>query len=129
YSTFRGQAGLLDGGITQEEMQAFYMDFRDFGVDLQLFDPRVDNAGHRSFQEANLFTYTGNGLQRLSEVSSPRDAMMSYPEGMEYLLFMLSGGAMGRAVYKGLMDPDQGVCYKSSLNAPISAHGYPMIER
>ncbi|MGE3386954.1 MAG: hypothetical protein AB7K41_09520 [Bdellovibrionales bacterium] len=128
YSTYRGKVGLFDGGITDEEMQAFYMDFREIGVDMQLFDPRTDNAGYRSYQEANMFTYTGNGLQRLSEVKDPKDAMMSYPEGMEYLLFILSGGAMGRAIYTGMMS-EHGLCESVSRNAPISVHGYRMVER
>lgn len=67
-------------GILKEGLNQWYSDFKDFGVDLQVFDPRTKDMNSR-FVEANFFTFAGNGDER-----------MQYQETFEYLHFLFSAG-------------------------------------
>lgn len=72
----------LDISVLKEEgMVQWYADFKDFGVETKLFDPRTLNAGAKSFLEANLFTYNGNG-----------DKNVDYRELMQFVNMLFSGG-------------------------------------
>lgn len=129
YSSYRSGDGPLLTGVSAEELQAFYLDFRDFGVDLQLFDPHAERSGIRAFREANMFTYSGNGVpMRGAKFSGLKDLLLP-TEAMEYLAFVYSASSLGREVYKGMMDPDNGVCFGASRNAPMGDHDYRMVER
>lgn len=129
YSSFRGNDGIFATGMTAEDMQAFYMDLRDFGVDLGLFDPRSAQAGVRAFREANMFTYSGNGTLMAGEKPSRLEHFLEPIEAMEFLAFVYSGGNTGRAMYLGMMDETRGRCVAESRNAPASVHAYSMISR
>lgn len=67
--------------LNEKNLVDWYDDFRPFGVEVKLFDPRSSNSGSRSFLEANLFTYAGNG-----------DDKMDYTETMQYVSMLFSGG-------------------------------------
>ncbi|MFZ3231610.1 MAG: hypothetical protein WA160_15485 [Pseudobdellovibrio sp.] len=67
--------------ITESGLVKWYSEFKQFGVDVKLFDPRTDNAGAKSFKEANLFTYSGNG-----------DDKINYLEAVQYLNILTSAG-------------------------------------
>lgn len=67
--------------VSEKELMRFYDDFRAFGIAIHAFDPRSVNSGSRSFNEANLFTYSGNG-----------DDKMDFAEGFELISFLVSGG-------------------------------------
>lgn len=67
--------------ITKDSLIEWYDDFRDLGLDLKAFDPRSANSGSRSFLEANLFTYHGNG-----------DEFMDQAETYEFVSFLFSAG-------------------------------------
>lgn len=47
--------------ISEAGLKDWYSDFNELGIDMKAFDPRSGNSGSRSFQEANFFTYSGNG--------------------------------------------------------------------
>lgn len=71
--------------LTSDGLVDWYSDFRDIGIELKMFDPRQKNTGAKSFLEANLFTYSGDG-----------NDTMSFYESIQYLNMITSGG--GRTV-------------------------------
>jgi hypothetical protein len=71
-----GQANLL-----QADLDRWYADFQDIGHELKAFDPRTKNQSLSSFMEANFFTLSGNG-----------DEKMSFTESFEYISFLFSAG-------------------------------------
>ncbi len=104
---FRGyaeQAGSRigwDSGITIKEMERFYADFRELGIDLWLVDSRNPNMGGRDFTSANLFTYSADGLEL--DQSSPKGRLRMV-EAMELFSFLFSGGEMAKDFYSTLSD-------------------------
>lgn len=103
---FRGYAeqsvGLLiwGAGVTSDELQKFYEDFRGIAIDLRLADERNTNTGSRAFMEGNLFTYSANGLP--DEVDRGKKARLDYVEAIELFSFLYSGGLMANAMYQEL---------------------------
>lgn len=69
-------ATINEGGLVK-----WYSEFKQFGVQAKLFDPRTVNAGAKSFKEANLFTYSANG-----------DDKLDYLEAVQYLNILVSAG-------------------------------------
>ncbi|AZZ36508.1 hypothetical protein CIK05_06800 [Bdellovibrio sp. qaytius] len=59
----------------------WYADFKDFAIEIKLFDPRATDNGADNFTQADLFTYSGNG-----------DNMLSYQEILQFVNMLLSGG-------------------------------------
>lgn len=75
--------------INESGLVKWYAEFKAFGVDAKLFDPRTGNAGAKSFKEANLFTYAANG-----------DEKMNYLETVQYLNILVSAGGTSFAEFK-----------------------------
>lgn len=101
---FRGysQSGSTAGwqtGITSEEMQRFYLDFRTLMIDLNLSDPRSDSSGSHAFVEGNLFTYSADGLRPADDLSGK----LTFVETMEMTAFLWSGGLLSKQFYKKLI--------------------------
>src|SRR5690242_19664308 len=97
---FRGYAEdgshwFWNSGIKSEEMQKFYEDIRDLGMDLGVIDKRNCNSGSRAFIEGKLFTYASLGLDS--------SGMMSSVEAMEYFASLFSGGSTGEDFYEQLL--------------------------
>jgi hypothetical protein len=90
---FRLKGVPMNAGLPQEALQTFYKDFREMGIDLGILDSRVPNAGARTFMEAKIFTYLGNGL----DANHP---LLSYAQAIEEGAFLFSGGEMSRDLYK-----------------------------
>ncbi|WP_413291032.1 hypothetical protein [Bdellovibrio sp. HCB337] len=67
--------------MSQAGLELWYKDFNQLGTDLKAFDPRSDNAGARSFNEANFFTFNGNG-----------DSIMNFHETFDFVSFLVAGG-------------------------------------
>lgn len=67
--------------MTQQGLELWYQDFNQLGTDLKAFDPRSGNAGERSFNEANFFTYNGNG-----------DSVMDFNETFDFVSLLIAGG-------------------------------------
>lgn len=62
-------------------MIKWYAEFKQFGIDTKMLDPRVANAGISSLKAGNLFTRSGEGNNTLS-----------FKEAFEYLSTLVSGG-------------------------------------
>lgn len=69
------------GAISKEGLISWYEDFKNIGLDLKAFDPRSANAGGRSFLEANFFTFSGDG-----------DDKMDLRETFEFVSVLMSAG-------------------------------------
>ncbi len=86
-----------ESGLTTLEMERFYDDFREIGIDLGFVDPRNVKTGSRVFIEGNLFTYSADGLNPEATDSSGK---MKYVEAMELLAFLYSGGNLALNLYE-----------------------------
>lgn len=67
--------------LTEADLVKWYEEFKPYGIETKIFDPRSINTGSRSFKEANLFAYSGDGNDR-----------MNYFETVQYLNILASGG-------------------------------------
>lgn len=99
--------------LSAQELQNLYLDLKPIGVELGLMDPRSENAGFRSFIEANLFTYISDGLDE--------PASMSFEEGMLFLSYLWSGSQLSHKIYTKL----EQVC----RHGPEDVRGQPKIDR
>ncbi len=86
----------LEAGIARDRFEAFYKDFRDFGIDIGLLDSRTFNAGERTFKEAKIFTYLADGMDDQAH------RLLSYAQGIQEGAFLYSGGELSRDLYKRL---------------------------
>lgn len=57
-----------NGQLNVYQMKQWYNDFSSLGIELNVFDPRSTGTPERSFQEANLFTFHGNGNEWIDTV-------------------------------------------------------------
>lgn len=97
-----------DSSITEDQLQEFYEDIRDLGIDLKKVDDRNRKAGRRAFLEGNLFTYAADGVQ--SDLSNRSLIKMS--EVVELLGFLYSGGEISGGLYDDLAK----LCEKGELD-------------
>ena len=79
------------GGLTVDELDHVYWDFRSFAVKLGILDPTTTMSGLKRFQEANLFTSNANG-----------DNMLSLNEGTELFAFLISAGGISAQVHQDI---------------------------
>lgn len=80
--------------INEQGMVSWYNDFKKFGDEVKLFDRRETNSGAKSFLEANLFTYYGNGDQQLNMY-----------ETFQYVSMLLAGGGeISKIITKDMLD-------------------------
>ena len=107
-------------GVTIQEMENFYQTVKSLGFDLKLMDPRSQRVGIRSFQEGNMFTFSGNGLQPKEK---DHKALLTYTEGVELLAFIWSGGDVRDRIYKNSMKRCE------MANAPLDVFGYKKVLR
>lgn len=129
YATHFNRSWSMDSGLSEHETQQVYDAVQPLGVDLKIMDPRSRNSGKRSFLEANLFTYIGDGINERAGAGS-RGHLMIFEETMELLAFLYSGGLLSDQIYKQVtegFDTPQGrvVCPTQGLGV----HGNPRIER
>jgi len=75
------QLNLKKSYLIEQGMVQWYADFKQFGIEMKLFDPRENNSGAKSFMEANLFTPYGNG-----------DKQLNFYETFAYVNMLVSGG-------------------------------------
>ena len=119
YSSESPPRSLWDWGIKGPEMQAFYMDFRELGIDLQLIDKRNINSGSRAFVEGKLFTYSSKGL--LFNGNDGAQGSLNFVEAMEYFAFLYSGGELSEQIYYDLA--------ANCKNGPADINGKPKVLR
>lgn len=67
--------------IGDQGMVQWYSEFKKFGIEVKIFDPRVKNSGKTNLLSANLFTRSGNG-----------DEKISFREAVEFIPILFSGG-------------------------------------
>ncbi len=103
---FRGYAEggpsrwMWESGISGAEMQKFYEDFRDVGIDLGFVDKRNTNSGSRAFIEGKLFTSSSTGF---SYNGKGKESTLSFIEAMEYFAYLFSGGQQAKDIFSQLM--------------------------
>ena len=69
------------GGVTQRRLVDFEQDFREFANRMGFLDPRSNNSGVRTFLEANLFSWHGNGDDKIDSVELIEEIMMMVAGG------------------------------------------------
>jgi hypothetical protein len=110
-------------GLTEDEMADFYKTIKNLGQDIRLMDPRGQDVGQRIFKEANLFTWSGNGLP-LNRNSTQVADLVTQRESLEQVLIIHSTGQIRDRLYNELLD----IC--SDENAPVSpAFGERLLRR
>lgn len=112
--------------MTQKALITWYDDFQELGLDLKAFDPRSANSGGRSFLEANFFTFSGNG-----------DDKMDAKETYEFVSTLFAAGlASAETVRKGMIEAQCGItaldvfeypymkekCFKENLRKNIAQY-------
>ena len=69
--------------ITEAGLIKWYAEFKPFGIEAKIFDPRAINSGAKSFKEANLFPYSADGNNQMSSI-----------ESIQYLNILSTGGGI-----------------------------------
>lgn len=72
----------VNSRMVKEDFTKWYNDFKEFAIELKLFDPRATDNGADNFMQADLFTYAGNG-----------DNQLHYLEVQQFVNMLLGGGA------------------------------------
>lgn len=72
---------LYNSHMVKENFIKWYTDFKEFALEIKLFDPRAIDNGADNFTQADLFTYSSNG-----------DLQLSYQEVLQFVNMLLSGG-------------------------------------
>ncbi|MBX7231855.1 MAG: hypothetical protein K1X29_07190 [Bdellovibrionales bacterium] len=123
-SSGRGTFG-LGSFLSKGELRNFYNEFRDVGIEFQLFDPAAEDTPERVFRDSKLFTYSGNGkfpesnlLPQLGGKIRLFPDKMSFVEAAEIVTFNYSGGMLAQKIYKDLMN-DNGSCLEASKSLPL----------
>ncbi|QLY24143.1 hypothetical protein [Bdellovibrio sp. KM01] len=107
------------GELTKAAMQTsglvtWYEDFKELMFDLKAFDPRTGNTGERSFQEANFFTFSGNG-----------DSYMNQRETFEFVSLLFSAGlSSSGSVYNDMLLAGCGKANGKSLADDVDPLGF-----
>lgn len=78
--------------LTEVDMANWYSEFKYFGIETKMFDPRTFNSGPTAYKTGNLFTRSGNG-----------DSRLSFKETFETLgILMTGGGVLFKEMHDGL---------------------------
>lgn len=67
--------------IGEQGIVQWYSEFKKFGIETKIFDPRSKNSGLSNLLSANLFTHEGNG-----------DDKLSFREAVQFVGILFSGG-------------------------------------
>ncbi|MCM2323430.1 MAG: hypothetical protein NDJ90_09230 [Oligoflexia bacterium] len=99
--------------VVQSEVERLYLDLRDLGVDLRIFDPDSDHVAQRRFLDSNLFTYAANG-----------DELMDVSEATQILAYMISAKAATARVHRRISE----LCRAPGATPELDFWGFPLIE-
>lgn len=78
--------------LTETDMATWYAEFKYFGIETKMFDPRTFNSGPTAYKTGNLFTRSANG-----------DSRLSFKETLETLgILMTGGGVLHKEISDGL---------------------------
>jgi hypothetical protein len=125
YADNDGKSLGWDSGITDEELNRFFYDFREAGIDLAIVDERNEDTGKRAFIEGNLFNYSSDGLNPDAPGVASK---LNFRESMEMFSFLWSGGQMANDLYERLhknLDARSETCAKG----PKDAYGRDKLSR
>lgn len=79
--------------LSELDMANWYSEFKHFGIESKMFDPRTFNSGPTAFKTGNLFTRSGNGDYRLG-----------FEETVEVLGILMTGsGVLHKELSDGLV--------------------------
>ncbi|MBY0555100.1 hypothetical protein K2P97_11270 [bacterium] len=70
-----------NASVAEQGLVQWYSEFKKFGIETKIFDPRSKNSGASNLSAANLFTRSGNG-----------DNKMNFRESIQFLGILFSGG-------------------------------------
>ena len=88
-------------GITEQEAINFYREAKKIGVDLEFMDDRKSNVGARFFKEANLFTFSGDGInQDIGGIGH----LLTLQESIEQLALVYSGSRLRDLIYDDALE-------------------------
>ena len=109
-------------GITEAEMNRFYKVVHNLGVDLKFMYPKY-GSGTKSFIEAKLFTYDGDGI---NTPGHKRHRLLNFDQIMEYITTLWSGGEVRNILYKQI----SATCIRDGFSpGPKDVYGIPEIYR
>lgn len=118
-----GPHGVIDAQLSQDQLQRFYQDFREIGIDLGMTDRRTETAGKRTFLEGKLFTYLSDGI-------SPEHPNLTFAQAMEEAIFLYSGGQLSQDLYERKVgDEVVGGLLKDCGAGPKDIYDHPKIRR
>lgn len=100
-------------GVTLKELEVFYWDARDVGIDLKIFDPRNTTVAQKRFLEANVFMSSGDGNE-----------ILSVGETSQILSFMISTKRMGYRTHRWISK----VCNAGIANPEKDWFGIALID-
>ncbi len=69
--------------LSELDMTNWYSEFKYFGIEIKMFDPRTFNSGATGFKTGNLFTRSGNG-----------DNKLGFKETFETLGFLMTSSGL-----------------------------------
>lgn len=93
YGKQRGLSREVDKLVTENTVERVYGDIRPIIVAEGIVNPLSCSSGSRSFLEANLFSFSGNG-----------DSKVDTYEAIQWFGSILSAGTTARDVYRGALD-------------------------
>ena len=93
YGKQKSIAHEVDKLVTENTVDRVYRDIRPITVAEGIINPLSCSSGSRSFLEANLFSYSGNG-----------DSKVDMYEGIQWFASILSASTTSRDVYRGALD-------------------------
>jgi hypothetical protein len=103
------QLDLSKSYILEKGFVSWYTDFRDIGIETKLFDPVTVNAGAENFTKADIFTYSGNG-----------DNKVSYPELLQFVNMIISGGGTTtEQIYQDMVAAGCSLSEVDDFNKPL----------
>lgn len=113
-------------GLTREEMSKFYETAHVLGADLKIMDPRSTNSGERSFMEANLFTFSGDGI---NPDRGGVSHLVTQIEAIEYITLLYSSGRLRTELYNFMSEKCHASGDSRSKDAPDDIFGVLTIDR
>ncbi|MBI2604830.1 MAG: hypothetical protein HYW49_01995 [Deltaproteobacteria bacterium] len=99
-------------GLTQNEAKKIYFDFRDFGIEIKVFDKRTDDGSTatKRFTEANLFSFQADG-----------GTLLGLDEMIQMIAFLSSATVLANQMHSELAK----ICPNDSN---LDIYGLPLIE-
>lgn len=113
WGNYKSTKSLKTSVLTESQFVNFYSEFKPFGIELKLNDPRSKNNGSISFLESNLFSFSADG-----------NDLMSWDEGQDYVHYLIGDGAWSTdALRKGLATAGCNIAELDVFGHPMNQYG------